>query len=101
MNKLKTTSPWWEFSPILAAREPFTSHGNLYSSDDGFYPLGRLPGEHHASLKRADYVVYSYSTPIAWHTEDGWVMPDEKYSVTTSRHQSRIRTALTEIGALS
>ena len=56
--------------------------------------LGRLPAEYHASACAADYVVYSYATPIAWHGPDGWVMPDESYSVTTSKQQGRIRTAL-------
>lgn len=50
-----------------------------------------------------DYVIYSYSTPIAWHVppdsdeEDGderWVIPKVYYSATTSRHQNLVRTAL-------
>ena len=55
-----------------------------------------------AELWRADitagevsYVVYSYSTPIAWYTSRGeWVVPAEKYSHTTSRHQSVVRAAV-------
>lgn len=48
-----------------------------------------------------EYVVYSYATPIAWWSkEHGWRMPDIKYSVTTSRHQSLVRRALAEIGAV-
>ena len=48
-----------------------------------------------------DYVVYSYGTPIAYRAEDSgeWVVPDTKYSVTTSKHQGTIRYALTLIGA--
>lgn len=64
--------------------------------------LGRLDREHHSSVKRADYVVYSYSTPIGWHIpasdSDGgtayWVVPDDTYSVTTNRHQGLVRVAL-------
>jgi len=44
---------------------------------------------------RIRYVVKSYSTPIAWRLDDGtWVVPEEKYSATTSRHQSRVRRAV-------
>jgi hypothetical protein len=70
--------------------------------------LGRLPAEYHASARRADYVVWSYATPIAWHVPasdhlmpegstayaGGWIMPDQSYSVTTGKQQGRIRTAL-------
>ena len=42
-----------------------------------------------------DYVVYSYATPIAWHTEAGvWYIPAIKYSVTTSKHQNVVRRAV-------
>jgi hypothetical protein len=42
------------------------------------------------------YVVYSYGTPIAWHiyATDEWVVPAEKYSTTTSKHQGLVRRAL-------
>lgn len=45
-----------------------------------------------ATASELVYVVYSYSTPIAWYTKRGeWVVPEEKYSHTTSRHQSVVR----------
>ena len=44
---------------------------------------------------RIAYVVRSYATPIAWFTVDrGWIVPADKYSVTTSRHQGIVRRAL-------
>jgi hypothetical protein len=44
---------------------------------------------------RIRYVVKSYATPIAWKLDDGtWEVPAEKYSVTTSRHQSVVRRAV-------
>lgn len=43
---------------------------------------------------RIDFVVWSYGTPIAWHTENGWTMPDRRYSATTSRHQSQVRRGI-------
>lgn len=45
--------------------------------------------------ERIRYVVKSYNTPIAWRLEDGtWEVPAEKYSRTTSRHQSVVRRAV-------
>jgi hypothetical protein len=41
-----------------------------------------------------DYVVFSYGTPIAWHSRNGWTTPDVRYSVSTSKHQGRIFTAV-------
>ena len=44
-----------------------------------------------------DYVIYSYYTPIAWLRGDGeWAMPDAKYSVTTTKHQTTTRAAIQE-----
>lgn len=38
------------------------------------------------------YVVYSYSTPIAWYNPltERWTIPAVKYSVTTSKHQGNL-----------
>ena len=44
-------------------------------------------------------VVYSYSTPIAWRKENGTVIvPTQRYSNTTNRHQRAIHDALTDSG---
>ena len=44
-----------------------------------------------------DYVIYSYSTPIAWLRGDGsWFMPVADYSPTTTRHKNTIRAAIQE-----
>lgn len=38
-----------------------------------------------------DYVVWSYSTPIAWHTRTtGWHVVSQKFSPTTGKHQSNL-----------
>lgn len=41
---------------------------------------------------KADQVIYSYSTPIAWlDREYGWIIPNVTYSATTSsKHQNRL-----------
>lgn len=48
------------------------------------------------SMREADYAIYSYQTPIAWHRPDMdcWVMPNVGYSVTTTRHQGVVRRIL-------
>lgn len=80
----------------LAHREPFVTSGALRART-GTIGSGRLPrvDEYFHSLSRAQYVVYSYDTPIAWVDENGEVrIPDEKYSITTSRHQGIVRSYL-------
>lgn len=44
------------------------------------------------------YVLYSYQTPMAWYNGDIWVIPDEKYSVSTTTHQGAFRTAIHRSG---
>ena len=41
---------------------------------------------------RISQVIYSYSTPIAWHdSELGWIIPSVRYSATTSiKHQTHL-----------
>ena len=87
--------------------EDFTTPGALKGvANPRFVNFGRMPVVDASAMYRArddvgiDYVVYSYGTAIAYRTENKeWVVPDAKYSVTTSRHQSTIRYALTLIGA--
>ncbi|WP_189062236.1 hypothetical protein [Longimycelium tulufanense] len=44
---------------------------------------------------RIAYVVYSYQTPIGWVLHDGSVLlVDQKFSVTTSRHQTLVALGL-------
>jgi len=62
---------------------------------------GKLDNEETARYNEAvrggaNYFVYSYSTPIAWHTPAGWYAVTQKFSVTTSRHQNYTRRAISE-----
>ena len=83
----------------IAARREF--RGNSLWGTHGTSHSGIIYGRA-AELWTADttagqvsYVVMSYSTPIAWYTKRGeWVIPQEKYSHTTSRHQSVVRQAV-------
>jgi hypothetical protein len=64
----------------------------------------QLPKEWEESFlsSGAQYVVWSYDTPIAWWVPTseggpkethGWVIPDVSYSVTTSRYQGMCNLA--------
>lgn len=73
--------PWRASNMHGAPHVPFTY---LYT--------GQLPAKEHGNIMQANYVIYSYATPIAWRLADGsWVMPDVKYSISTTRQQSIVR----------
>jgi hypothetical protein len=58
---------------------------------------GRLDAEYVKAYQDADvaYTVVSYATPIAWVTSDGKiVIPEDRYSPTTSNHQGLCRVYL-------
>lgn len=61
---------------------------------------GRLNAEEYAKLVEASangkfvYVVYSYGTPIAWCTPEGWYVVEQKFSTTTSKHTNYVRRAI-------
>lgn len=61
--------------------------------------FGRLSNEHKDSFRKPglEYVIFSYLTPIAWRTNGQWVMPDVRYTVQTSKHQGKVRNALSQI----
>lgn len=99
--RVTTRSGWWAFTDLLKNRQPFTTSGAL-SGGTPTGSTGRLPADWRNLYQTgADFVVYSYATPIAWHrpADDLWIVPDERYSVTTSRHQSLIGTAVAQLSA--
>jgi len=86
----------------IAAREDFSNAGKTFSGKNhtnhtAAY-FGQLPSNFwpalDAALDAGTYVIYSYRTPIAWTTADGWVMPAVKYSATTSQHQGIVRRSV-------
>jgi len=85
----------------IAKREAFK--GNSMKGDTPSTLTGQLPRTwrdlYLDDLARGmDYVVWSYSTPIAWHSPRfGWVVPNVKYSVTTTIQQGVVRTALADV----
>jgi hypothetical protein len=91
-----------EFNPDSASLRGRAVNGyNVYT--------GQLQGgaleAFNVNREMVDYVVFSYATPIAWHVNTGvggwWVMPETKYSITTTKHQGRVRTALHTVTVFS
>ena len=80
----------------------FTTSGALKGvANPPWINPGRMRLDDGAAMYRAcdgigiDYIVYSYNTAIAYRTKNSeWVVPDAKYSVTTSKHQATIRYAI-------
>lgn len=82
----------------IATRQDFKASA-LSGNYVKFTPLsGRLDLAEYEKLREAhaDYVVFSYGTPIAWYTADGWYVVEQKFSVTTSKHQNYVRRAIAE-----
>jgi len=101
----KMSSRGKEVRRAIRERRTFATYGALRGeavAPGGGVELGRLYGpdrERLAELTRSgcngvDFVVYSYATPIAWHGSEGWTVPDCKYSVTTSKHQSIVHSGI-------
>jgi hypothetical protein len=109
--QLTTRRAWWVFRDVMASLRPFRTRGALRGVTgpecSGAGSLGdrnpRAAILWSIDRPRIDYVVYSYDTPIAWHVNTiiggEWVFPMATYSQTTSRHQSKIRTALENLRA--
>jgi hypothetical protein len=76
---------------------------SVYGSGE-FVPKGRLPdfvADQLNARKTTIYVIFSYQTPIAWCNvgiNTNWFIPDVKYSVSTSNHQSVIRVGSSNPG---
>lgn len=83
----------------IGRREAFVSHGALsarqHTGPGDQLNFGRMSEGNRniiSALNDIDYVVHSYGTPIGVHSqEQGWVIPEESYSPTTSRHQGILR----------
>ena len=63
----------------------------------GYLYLGYLPSKLKDILRErfrqgaVVQVIYSYGTPIAWLDAGAWIIPDVRYSATTSsKHQSQL-----------
>jgi hypothetical protein len=98
---IETARAIWE-------RKPFTTSGSFHAESvkGRLYGAGRLIGDDLEAFNQdnnaamIDYVVYSYATPIAWHTSDGrWHVVKQKFSPTTSKHQGNLYMIRDEVQA--
>jgi len=83
----------------IARRVDFKCNGTLEGILGASRGMGRLPEHWHARFLTAmdasdRYFVYSYNTPIAWFANGQWFVPEVKYSVTTSRHQTTVKRGI-------
>lgn len=82
----------------IATRQEFKASALTGSND--VMSAGRLSGaEAEKYYKERDfikYAVYSYNTPIAWFAMGDWYVVEQKFSVTTSKHQNYVRRAIAE-----
>lgn len=84
----------------IATRQEFKASALTGSFKNYVGDTGRLGGGHCEQLAEAvnthggAYIVYSYGTPIAWHTPQGWYIVAQKFSVTTSKHQNAVKRAI-------
>lgn len=82
---------------LIAQRKAFKGNSVSAQVNPDWVDTGRLAAEWRSRLREDSnaglaYVVFSYATPIAWVTLDGTVVvPDTKYSPTTSNHQGLVR----------
>lgn len=99
-----------ETAQHIADRKPFTTSGSMSAqSVDGLsaWDSGYLSGTDldtfRAQCRAIIYVVYSYSTPIAWYwgegAREGWHFVDQKFSSTTSKHQGNLYLAKADVEA--
>jgi hypothetical protein len=104
------------FAAHAVRRDSFQASSThaVWIGPGGRSEAGRLPAEwvealNAATEQRGAYVVFSYSTPIAWYVHPydapegderfgGWTIPDVTYSPTTTRAQNRLRDALDDAG---
>ena len=74
------------------SNKDIAEHAKMHDFMAGMHE-GRRYGGHLFIEGRAIYS-YGYHFPIALRLIDGWVFNTDKYSVTTSRHQSLVKTQL-------
>lgn len=82
----------------IAERTPFNA-GNIKGVERPS-TFGQMPSAFERFFGAdVSYTITSYRTPIAWYSPTrGWIVPDHRYSVSTTRHQSVVRHALTLAG---
>lgn len=95
MPKLNSKSR--EVAEAIGNHQSFDTYGALRGTTDrvGPWDSGQLAGpdldRYRQDMASIHYTVFSYSTPIAWVTENGTVHKvQQKFSRTTSAHQGKL-----------
>jgi len=79
--------------------KPWQNHSGSFRGepwDRSYVDTGIMPPAQAEMIKKfahageLDYVIFSYSTPIAYRANGEWYIPTTKYSVTTSKHQGKL-----------
>jgi hypothetical protein len=82
----------------IATRQEFKA--SALSGSNWSNGAGRLSGadleRFYQDVKGLTYAVYSYGTPIFWVSNGEAYQVEQKFSVTTSKHQSLVRRAVAE-----
>ncbi len=83
--------------PMIRDREGFKASALTARVVDGLgaWDSGQLRGPDLDTFRTQcldiTYVVYSYSTPIAWWSKGyGWHKAEQEFSATTSKHQGKL-----------
>ena len=91
---------WWLLRDILENDQEFNTDQQSLRGRKISHPteisIGRLDFDLR-NVSGVDYVIYSYATPIAWRRDGVWSVDDTRYSVTTSCHQGRVLTAVSNM----
>lgn len=92
------TEDWNTARYCIEQFEPFDAsalhgrRGGMHAADSAWL-RDNITADQARSLEEADYRVMSYDTPIAWWTDGHAIMPNLRYSVTTTGHQRDVMMA--------
>ena len=86
---------WTVLRDILKSGQEFTA-SNLNGEVGKCDSAEQLNAYWKAQYERSEvtYTIRSYDTPIAWKTAGEWIVVDQTFSSTTTKHQGKVRTAL-------
>jgi hypothetical protein len=100
-SHVRVTDDGWRIRDAIKAGNAFENSSRTFRGgpNGSVYPIatGELPAQFRPAITGADYIVWSYATPIAWCINGFWHTPDVKYSPTTSQHQGQVNTAICAI----
>lgn len=98
VGKHGANAGWWRIRDAIKAGDAFENSSRTFRGVPTRTPehalIGDLPRIYWRSVRMANYIVWSYETPIAWRVGGTWFTPDVDYSPTTRYHQNQANTAI-------